>query len=71
MGMLDLVMPKFAPAEPVEIPEFVPSDTSALDDRQLMEAIFQKLERAEHIAKGFAAQAAASPVLASFVPKLD
>lgn len=70
MGMLDMMLPKVAPAEPVEVPPFVPSDKADLTDRQVAEAILDKLERFEHMAKAFSAQAASSPLLASFVPKL-
>lgn len=70
MGMLDMLMPKIEPTAPVEVPEFVPSDKSDLTDRQVLEAILDKLEHAEHLARAFGAQAASSPLLASFVPKL-
>jgi hypothetical protein len=70
MGMLDSLLVPKGPAKPVEVPEFVPTDVSALSDREVMETILRKLEAFEHMGKVFSAQAQASPLLASFVPKV-
>lgn len=70
MGIMDMMTARMASAEPVEVPPFVKSDVSGLSDRELAESIHEKLERFEYFTKAFTAQASASPLLASFVPKL-
>lgn len=70
MGILDSVLAAKTPAEPVSVPAFVPSDKSALSDRELAEAILDKLERFEHMVKSFSVQAQAHPLLRGLAPKL-
>jgi hypothetical protein len=72
MGLLDGMIAKSTTANvaPIEVPAFEPSDKSGMTDRELNEQILDKLERFEHMAKSFSAQAAAHPLLKGLAPKL-
>lgn len=69
MGIFDSLKVA-SPVDPVEVPPFVPSDVSALSDRELLEKVLVKLETFEHMARAFSAQAQAHPLLKSLAPKL-
>lgn len=70
MGILDTLAAKSAPAAPLVVPEFVPSDKSELTDREIAERTLEMLERFEHMAKSFSLQAQAHPLLKGLAPKL-